>query len=130
MASRKYSRQREMIRDNLRGRTDHPTAEAVYEDLRLQDPHISLWTVYRNLSLLADMGEIERIGAVPGADHFDGNMTEHDHFVCRTCGGIQDIAPADHRSLERGSAPHVSGQITGSSITFFGVCRQCLAARR
>ena len=41
MASRKYSRQREMIRDNLRGRTDHPTAEAVYEDLRLQDPHIS-----------------------------------------------------------------------------------------
>ena len=30
----KFSRQRESIKNNLMGRTDHPTAETVYSDIR------------------------------------------------------------------------------------------------
>ena len=52
----KFSRQRESIKNNLMGRTDHPTAETVYSDIRQEYPNISLGTVYRNLSLLADFG--------------------------------------------------------------------------
>ena len=57
----KFSRQRESIKNNLMGRTDHPTAETVYSDIRQEYPNISLGTVYRNLSLLADLGEIQKI---------------------------------------------------------------------
>ena len=32
MAALKYSRQRESIKEFLRSRTDHPTADTVYED--------------------------------------------------------------------------------------------------
>lgn len=56
----KFSRQRESIKNNLMGRTDHPTAETVYSDIRQEYPNISLGTVYRNLSLLADLGEIQK----------------------------------------------------------------------
>lgn len=58
MAALKYSRQRESIKEFLRSRTDHPTADTVYENLRQIYPNISLGTVYRNLSLLSDIGEI------------------------------------------------------------------------
>ena len=57
----KYSRQRESIKKFLMTRTDHPTAETIYENLRKEYPKISLGTIYRNLSLLTDIGEIQTI---------------------------------------------------------------------
>ena len=50
MASLKYSRQRESIKEFLMTRNDHPTADIVYENMKLLYPKISLGTVYRNLS--------------------------------------------------------------------------------
>ena len=46
MATLKYSRQRESIKEFLRSRTDHPTADVVYENMKLIYPNISLGTVY------------------------------------------------------------------------------------
>ena len=46
----KYSKQRELIRENLLSRYDHPTADDVYASVKLILPNISLGTVYRNLS--------------------------------------------------------------------------------
>lgn len=58
----KYSRQRELIKNFLTGRRDHPTAEIVYRNVRQQNPNISLGTVYRNLTLLADRGKSSGCG--------------------------------------------------------------------
>mgnify|MGYP001394678369 CR=1 FL=1 len=49
MATVKYSRQREAIKNFLMSRKDHPTAEVVYEHVLKAFPNISLGTVYRNL---------------------------------------------------------------------------------
>ena len=54
----KYSRQRESIVNFLASRTDHPTAETIYQNIKKEFPNISLGTVYRNLSLLEEIGEI------------------------------------------------------------------------
>ena len=70
MATLKYSRQRESIKEFLTGRTDHPTADFVYENMKQIYPNISLGTVYRNLSLLADLGEIQKLSSFGGADRF------------------------------------------------------------
>lgn len=56
----KYSRQREAIKAYLMERQDHPTAEMVYMSVRETNPKISLGTVYRNLSLLVSLGEIQK----------------------------------------------------------------------
>ena len=53
MATLKYSRQRESIKEFLTGRTDHPTADFVYENMKQIYPNISLGTVYRNLHSFA-----------------------------------------------------------------------------
>ncbi len=60
----KYSRQREAIKNFLMTRHDHPTADVVYSNVRTEFPNISLGTVYRNLTLLADLGEISGYASV------------------------------------------------------------------
>ena len=82
MRTLKYSRQRESIKEFLAGRKDHPTADVIYENIRLQYPNISLGTVYRNLSLLSSIGEITKVSTGDGADHYDGNVHPHNHFIC------------------------------------------------
>ena len=57
----KYSRQREAIKTFLSTRKDHPTADAVYMQVRKEFPNISLGTVYRNLTLLSELGEVAKI---------------------------------------------------------------------
>lgn len=59
----KRSRQREAIVLFLKNRKDHPTADIVYQEIRHDIPNISLGTVYRNLSLLADRGDILRLSS-------------------------------------------------------------------
>ena len=57
MAGLKYSKQRASIKDYLMHTTSHPTADTVYLHIKKEFPNISLGTVYRNLNLLADIGE-------------------------------------------------------------------------
>ncbi len=125
--TRKFSRQRESIKRNLLERRDHPTADMVFADIRKEYPNVSLGTVYRNLSLLAELGEIRKLPSTGGADHFDGNMVPHHHFVCSCCGGIQDIFFPEGTDTEaiRQAAGQVQGTIADCSMTFSGVCKSC-----
>ena len=80
MPALKYSRQRESIKRFLMSRYDHPTADTIYLHVREEFPNISLGTVYRNLSLLTELGEIIKI-TTDGPDRFDGNVKPHSHFL-------------------------------------------------
>ena len=53
MAGKRYSRQRELIYEAVKGSKEHPTAEMVFQWLKPENPGLSLGTVYRNLSLLS-----------------------------------------------------------------------------
>ena len=77
MASLKYSRQRESIIQYLSATHSHPTADMVYMHVKEEFPNISLGTVYRNLNLLADIGEIIKIPTPDGGDRFDGRTDSH-----------------------------------------------------
>ena len=126
MASLKYSRQREAILDFLRTRTDHPTADVIYENIRILYPNISLGTVYRNLSLLADIGEIRKLSDFAGADHFDGRTDRHCHFMCRKCRKIIDIENMNFDQILQDASKRFSGEITDFNARFFGLCEDCM----
>ena len=81
MANLKYSRQREAIKEFLASTKEHPTADTVYMHVREEFPRISLGTVYRNLNLLADMGEINKITTPDGGDRFDGSVEPHYNLI-------------------------------------------------
>ncbi len=121
----KYSRQRELIKSFLMGRLDHPTAEIIYRNVRQQNPTISLGTVYRNLTLLADLGEIQRLRLGDGTDRFDGDTSPHYHFICRECGCVQDLRTDGIDGILETAREHFEGRITGHMTFFYGICATC-----
>lgn len=122
----KYSRQRESILNNLKSRRDHPTADMVYESVRLEQPNISLGTVYRNLSLLAKSGMILKISTGNGPDHFDGDTSLHNHFICRECSKVIDMDYLPKEKIIKNASDGFEGEIDGFELQFFGKCKECL----
>lgn len=121
----KYSRQREAIKEFLMTRKDHPTADVVYSHVREQFPNISLGTVYRNLTLLSDIGEILRLRVGDGMDHFDATTTNHYHFVCTQCNSVIDLNVEELTHIEQLAKENFTGKIAGHVTYFYGICPQC-----
>lgn len=126
MAGLKYSRQREAVLTYLRSTKSHPTAETVYLQIRKEFPRISLGTVYRNLNLLAEQGEILRLSCGDGVEHFDATVRPHHHFICRKCGVIMDLEMPPIDSIDEMADENFSGKIEGHEIYFYGTCNNCL----
>ena len=127
MKALKFSRQRESIRECLKNRKDHPTADAVYASIREEFPNISLGTVYRNLSLLSETGQILKLNMRDSADRFDGRITPHDHFVCERCHCVEDIFLDDNEEITIAAQKNFDGKIRSHTTTFYGICKKCLA---
>jgi Fur family peroxide stress response transcriptional regulator len=122
---RRTTRQRTLVLEAVRGSgVEHPTADGVFERVRRTLPRISLGTVYRNLQRLAAEGRI-------GVTHLEGRVARydptprlHDHFVCRTCGRVDDLAPAP--PAEGLAAARRAGHVvTAHALVLYGVCSGC-----
>ena len=120
----KFSRQRRVLLSELCSRTDHPTAEMLYEAVRGTIPNISLGTVYRNLSQFSDEGTILRI-STEKSDRFDGNTQPHYHFTCTQCGQVLDVQMPVSKESEHAASMALNAQVTGHKTMFYGVCHSC-----
>ncbi len=125
MATTKYSRQREAILHFLKSRKDHPTAEVIYQNLRLEHPNLSLGTVYRNLTKLSNDGTILKISAGDTSDHFDGDTSPHGHFFCKYCQRITDLTIRTFTPDSVMDENNFQGKIESSQILFYGQCEEC-----
>lgn len=122
----KHSRQREAIKEFLSTRKDHPTADVVYMGVKKEFSNISLGTVYRNLTLLVETGEIARIRVGDGTDHFDPTIEPHYHFVCTECGSVIDLEMESIEKINEIAGLKFDGEIAGSVTYFYGSCGKCI----
>ncbi|MGM9642091.1 MAG: transcriptional repressor [Eubacteriales bacterium] len=117
------SKQKELIREILAASYAHPTAAEVFAQARKRMPNISLGTVYRNLGVLVDEGDIVRLSVIGQPDRFDLPKDDHWHVVCDRCGAVKDI-PIDREIIER--IGRDSGeQITSYLLTAHCICQKC-----
>ncbi len=121
-----HSRQRDAIMDFLSQRKDHPTAEVIYDNVKKVYPKISLGTVYRNLTLLAENGMVRKLRTRDSKDHFDADLSPHYHFMCNGCGCITDIFLDHAKELEAAANELTQGKITGHEVFFYGTCSSCM----
>ncbi len=126
----RQTRQRKIILAELCKLTSHPTADELYEIVRQYLPRISLGTVYRNLELLAEQGEVLILDAVGSRRRFDGNVQPHFHVRCVGCGSVGDVIdkvefPLSHSFLDRSGY-----KIEGFCLDFTGLCPRCLKENR
>lgn len=121
----KYSRQREAIKNFMMSRKDHPTADTVYMHVRQEFPNISLGTVYRNLTLLSEMGELQRLRVGDGIDHFDAELDPHYHFICDECGAVLDINLPTKGTIISEANSCFDGEVNRHITYFYGRCKAC-----
>ena len=127
MESTKQFRKRNAILDYLRHTKSHPSAEMVYTHLKPEIPDLSLGTVYRNLAMFKEKGEIISIGTVGGVERFDGNAAPHVHFICTDCSAVDDLPRiAVPEALNREVHDQTGGQINVCQLTFIGQCKNCV----
>lgn len=124
--SQKNFRKRNAILSCLRQTTVHPSAEWVYNRLKSEYPDISLGTVYRNLALFKEQGQIISLGTVNGVERFDGNVSPHVHFICSCCGSVQDLHQISvPEELNLAVEKSTGGHVDACHLTFTGNCAAC-----
>lgn len=112
--------QQRLIISNLLREHGHMTADAIFELARIENPKIALGTVYRNLGLMEQDGEIQRFGVFGMPDFFDITANSHPHKVCISCGRISDIPNW------MPTPPESSGdEIITTDITVRCICKNC-----
>lgn len=127
----KYSRQREMIYEVIKENPIHPTADEVYSQLKVDHPELSLGTVYRNLNVLSNNGQLRRIPVPYGAERFDANTEEHLHMVCESCGHLEDVFLEEpERVLEMLRKETGLSSLSRYSLLLYGECSECRRKKR
>lgn len=115
--------QRLAVYEELAGRKDHPSAEALYDSLKKNYPSLSLATVYKTLQTLHEMGMVSRVPSPISQARYDACMDVHHHAVCDSCGRIADVFDA---SLDKVTPPELPGfQVSRHSVHFHGRCAKC-----
>ncbi len=128
----RMTNQREIILEELRGTTSHPTADELYLMVKKRLPRISLATVYRNLEQMADLGIIQKIDTAGSQKRFDGNPELHYHIRCVRCGKVEDLSLEPVSSLERlkDAGEFAEYRIIGYRLDFVGICPECQAKEK
>lgn len=125
-----FSRQREIIYEQVMKYPTHPTAEEVYRSLKSDNPNLSLGTVYRNLNQLSEAGMLLKIPIADGSDRFDGRTDCHYHMICEKCRRVFDVelnCLEDIPKLVKAQSGH---QITRVTLNLKGICSECLKAEQ
>ncbi|RMC99959.1 transcriptional repressor [Clostridium autoethanogenum] len=108
---------------------NHLSVEELYHYVRIKNPDTGVATVYRTLELLYQFGVVRKLTFGDNVTRYEMvlNKSEHKHhFICKECGAIIDIND-DFISIFNDRISNNYGfYITEQSITFEGLCSQCL----
>lgn len=117
--------QRRAVLEALAVRHDHPTADALYDEVKERVPGISRATVYRVLEALVRAGVARRASHHGAAARFDPNTDRHHHLACTRCDRVVDLEDGALDALPLPDARRTGFHVTDYSIHFSGVCDAC-----
>ena len=120
--------QRALVLEAVNTLQSHATADEIYEAIAKEHPTVSKATVYRNLNLLSQMGEIRKMEMPSGPDRFDHRCHDHCHVRCEKCGRVFDVDMDYVSGLEKGIRDAHGFAFTGYDILFRGICPECRKA--
>lgn len=122
----RMTRQRRVILEELCKVDTHPSADEVYAMVRKRLPRISLGTVYRNLEILAESGDIQKLEPGGTLKRFDGKTEHHYHLRCIRCDRVFD-APADFDITIKHDLKNATDfKIIGHKLEVIGICPDCI----
>jgi len=125
---RRGSKQKTAVFNAVIKLASHPTAQEIFFKAKEQITSISFSTVYRNLGILVDEGDLITITSSGSEAHYDHIVKNHCHIQCRSCGKVCDIdvPVVDFDEMLPSDASGFT--VDGVCVTFTGMCEDCRKA--
>jgi Fur family transcriptional regulator, peroxide stress response regulator len=106
----------------------HPSVDAIYAQVKPNFPTTSLATIYKNVTVLKEIGQVLELGFSDDSNRYDGNKPfDHPHVVCVRCKKIVDPDVAALKDMTQELMRETGFTITRHRLDFFGICPDCQA---
>lgn len=129
----RMTRQRQAVLDAvMQARGCHLSCDEVYDLLKKSGNSIGLATVYRTLSLLEQMGFLQKVFIKDGfkyeaVDQRLGEKHSHHHLICKKCGSVTEIHEDFLEELETKIETETGFIIADHTLQFSGLCSRCVS---
>lgn len=109
-----------------KGELRHMTAEDVFRVLLLERSDIGLATVYRVLTQFEQAGILSRSHFESGKAVYELNEgRHHDHFVCTSCGKVDEFFDAEIEKRQQIVAKAKGWVVQDHAMSLYGLCAEC-----
>jgi Fur family peroxide stress response transcriptional regulator len=78
---------------------NHPSAETIFEQIKINSPSISLGTIYKTLDTMVSSGLAVKVSSEDGNMRYDANMGSHNHIYCVNTKEIMDYEDEELNKL-------------------------------
>jgi Fur family peroxide stress response transcriptional regulator len=129
-AGLKITPQRTEVYTALIQTKEHPSAEAVFREIRKVLPNISLDTVNRTLLTLSEIGAAFIVEGTGDAKRFDANLENHQHFKCVRCKKIFDFYHEPFNRIEVPANIKRKFTVLRKTVYLEGICNICKKGNR
>ncbi|MEG0921826.1 MAG: ferric iron uptake transcriptional regulator [Comamonas sp.] len=110
------------------GALRHMTAEDVFRVLLEERSDIGLATVYRVLTQFEQAGILIRSNFESGKAVYELDEGQHhDHFVCTSCGKVEEFYDAEIEKRQQSIAKAKGWVVHDHSMALYGQCAACAA---
>jgi len=114
--------QRRVVAAVLEASQDHPDVEELYARACVQDPNISLATVYRTVKLFEDLGLLDKHEFGDGRARYEtADRDHHDHLIDMNSGEVIEFVDREIEKLQEKIAEKLGYQLRGHRLELFGV---------
>ena len=124
----KFTKQRELILNELFNAKNHLTSEELHKILQTNYPNIKIGiaTVYRTLSFLESENFVTTIISEKEAKKYELSAKEHhDHIICQDCDKIVEFVNEEIEQLQNSIAESLGFKVKNHSMQIFGICAEC-----
>ncbi len=125
MTLRRNTIQKDLVRDAVLKLRRHVSADEVYEFLKADHPSIGKGTVYRNLGVLVESGDIRKVEVPGSTTRYDFTLKNHYHVKCVQCGNIFDVDMDEVPDMMEKIHDKHGIDFLDYDISFKGICRDC-----
>jgi Fur family transcriptional regulator, peroxide stress response regulator len=108
---------------------EHPSAQMIYDQVRLKVSHLSLATIYNTLEALTHLGVINVLGEVGdnNAVRYDAGTEPHVNLACIRCQSIRDIPSRSVEELAAEVKAYSGYTLLSARVLYYGICPVCQA---
>ncbi|KXZ17227.1 Fur family transcriptional regulator [Bacillus nakamurai] len=101
----------------------HPTAEELYQALKINFPTVSQATVYNTLRYYKKEGLVRELNFGENT-RYDSASDDHYHVICKKCGKVADFHYPYLHEVEE-FAEKITNYKTHHRLEFYGICDSC-----